>query len=237
MRKLLFIPLLLCMPAPAAQILVDPTWDPYLYANLPSAPPDGGSLPVAMSVPAGSATARFSATGNISCFQQTALVGPDGGAGCGSTDTDLTDGGGGISGIKAPGGLFLAGVFLGAADPAAGTAPARLDYTGPGLTFNDLVYTPLLNQLFFIGDGQTSSSVAQLFVVPAGATRLVLGWADGLQLPAFIAFHGSPCCYGDNGSTTSGELVTYDFHAPEPSMFVPLLAVAVAVGRRLVRIR
>src|SRR4051794_38667880 len=103
MRKLLFLPLLLGMTGSASQLLVGPTSDPYLYGNLPTAPSDGGTVPTAISVPLGSVSARFSATGNVSCFQQTALVGPDGGPGCGSIETDLTDGGGGISGIKAPG--------------------------------------------------------------------------------------------------------------------------------------
>jgi hypothetical protein len=42
-------------------------------------------------------------------------------------------------------------------------------------------YSPLLNQVFFIGDGLTGtgSGSVQQFVIPAGATRLFLGSSDG----------------------------------------------------------
>ncbi|MFO1369064.1 MAG: hypothetical protein U1F46_08710 [Marinagarivorans sp.] len=40
-------------------------------------------------------------------------------------------------------------------------------------------FSAQLKQPFFIGDGTTSSGVSQLFYVPASATRLFLGTADG----------------------------------------------------------
>jgi hypothetical protein len=58
--------------------------------------------------------------------------------------------------------------------------------------------SPLIQQTFFIGNGRTSSGAVQTFHVPAGATRLYLGFADA------VSFVGTPCCYGDNsGSLTA----------------------------------
>ena len=58
---------------------------------------------------------------------------------------------------------------------------------------------PQLRQTFFIGDGQTTvGSIIQQFFVPAGATRLFLGFADGDR------FQGRPAFYDDNlGSLTA----------------------------------
>jgi hypothetical protein len=44
-----------------------------------------------------------------------------------------------------------------------------------------LSLAPLLQQPFFIGDGQTSQDVIQQFIAPAGATRLFLGVMDNYQ--------------------------------------------------------
>jgi hypothetical protein len=38
--------------------------------------------------------------------------------------------------------------------------------------------SPALKQVFFVGDGETSTGVLQEFVVPAGATRLFIGTMD-----------------------------------------------------------
>lgn len=70
----------------------------------------------------------------------------------------------------------LMGVFLGPDDPSGGATPVALSFAG-GLDFASL--DPGLHQIFFIGDGLTSSSfipgdplgARQLFLVPAGATR------------------------------------------------------------------
>ena len=85
---------------------------------------------------------------------------------------------GGLSGIKYIGRtMFLIGVFLDGAEPT-GTAPATLDYsvTSPLA----LTVSPLLRQLFFIGDGLGTGGANQHFMVPTGATRLFLGFADGV---------------------------------------------------------
>ena len=46
--------------------------------------------------------------------------------------------------------------------------------------------------MFPIGDGRTTSGTLQRFTVPAGATRLYLGYVDA------DGFSGSPGFYDDN---------------------------------------
>ena len=76
----------------------------------------------------------------------------------------------------------LIGVFLDATAPALSTAGgatgpdfvAGADYQAPGST-GPGVYTPGLDQIFFIGDG-----AGEVFFAPGGATRLFLATADSL---------------------------------------------------------
>jgi hypothetical protein len=73
----------------------------------------------------------------------------------------------------------LIGVFLTNAVTNVANGPASLDYTQ--LTnISQLTYTPLLNQIFFIGDGLTGTGTGsiQQFVAPTGATSLYLAVAD-----------------------------------------------------------
>lgn len=79
--------------------------------------------------------------------------------------------------------MFLVGVFVSDDEPAD-PAPERLDFTGEE-TFEELA--PEIGQTFLIGDGQ-----GRRFLVPAGATRLFLGFAD-----AFL-YEGAPGWYGNN---------------------------------------
>ncbi|MBI4848652.1 MAG: M6 family metalloprotease domain-containing protein [Nitrospirae bacterium] len=94
--------------------------------------------------------------------------------------------------------MFLVGVFLNDSEPAD-PAPSRLDFTqapdGMGDSFFDVF--PELNQTFFIGDGLTGTGtgVTQNFHVPAGATRLYLGFADAVQ---FGYPSSGPGYYWDN---------------------------------------
>ena len=66
-----------------------------------------------------------------------------------------------------------------------------------------------MDQTFFIGDGLTGNGVgaAQQFIVPDGATRLFLGYADGNN------YSGAPGQYQDNsGSVTA----SFQVLAPVP---------------------
>ena len=75
------------------------------------------------------------------------------------------------------------GVFLGPDQPNQTPQPPTLAFAGSGANvpggtdFSELA--PLLKQVFFIGDGRTSTGAVQSFVVPQGATRLFLGTMDG----------------------------------------------------------
>lgn len=129
------------------------------------------------------------AVGGVSFFNGLGapLFGPGGNGAAGSSLTGLD----GISGYLGPQGP-LAGVFLDAGVPSGGPAPATLDFTPAGLGIDFLSLSPLLRQVFYIGDGITAGGDFQEFIAPAGATRLFLGIPDG------FAFNGPPGAYDDN---------------------------------------
>jgi hypothetical protein len=101
---------------------------------------------------------------------------------------------GGISGVQhGELTLFLVGVFLDDDEPGD-PAPPRLDFSNDALTDDFLELAPALRQTFFIGDGLAGGS-EQIFHVPAGATRLFLGFADAFDFGDPI---GPPGWYDDN---------------------------------------
>jgi PKD repeat protein len=144
----------------------------------------GGTLPPNVDV-SGAASVTVSASGLTNCCASTPNSPPDGTTAFNTSINSL----GAISGIIGPRAMFLVGVFLGSGAPS-GSAPPRLDFNV--LTTDATSYRPLLQQVFFIGDGRTSRGVAQSFSVPAGASRLFLGVADA------FAFNGNPGFYDDN---------------------------------------
>lgn len=73
----------------------------------------------------------------------------------------------------------LVGVFLNNKIPV-GPVPRALDFSSPS-TRDYFKLSPKLKQVFFIGNGKTSSGVQQKIVIPAGATRLFLGTMDGIE--------------------------------------------------------
>jgi sugar lactone lactonase YvrE len=125
----------------------------------------------------------FTATGKIACCT-TIDIGPDGQSGSFTMPSV-----GSISGFTNPTGWPLVGVFTNG-NPS-GSAPAAFNYTSAG--DSQLSYSPLLDQIFFIGDGLTGTGTGsvQTFYVPAGATELWLGIAD-------VSGSGTPGSYGDN---------------------------------------
>jgi hypothetical protein len=161
--------------------------------------------PVAISV-AGGDQLNFAITGytNVSvdgsCFDTTA----DAGA-CYPDEIGFSPGpANGISLADVPAGA-LVGVFVGAGGPSGPTPPA-LDFTGANSSF--LTLSPLLDQLFFIGDGLTGTGTGdvQQFYAPADAAYLYLAVADSV---------GSSV--GNLGSITVDVTVS-----PEPGSFVLL---------------
>jgi hypothetical protein len=125
----------------------------------------------------------FSAKGRVSnCGRPCALQHPDGGPPL-FHDTGAENG---ISDAGAPINALL-GVFLGPDRPDRNPPPATLDFDST-VTHDYFILRPLVQQVFFIGDGRTGTGVRQQVVVPEGATRLFLGTMDG-------------CCWYNNVGT------------------------------------
>lgn len=193
----------------------------------------GGTLPPTVVLPAVQSGAYFSiaaAFGEVSCCGtgEGNFNGPDGGS-FASGNTDVTSFNG-ISGLIHNGRtMFLVGVFLGDSAPAD-PAPDRLDFSGGA--DNEHEYFPLLNQSFFIGDGQVNEAgtarheESQKFYLPAGATRLALGFVDAFE---FGNPSSPPGFYNDN----FGELTVVLGVVPAPGT-AGLIGAAglVAVRRR-----
>jgi hypothetical protein len=97
----------------------------------------------------------------------------------------------GISDIVAPAGALI-GVFLGPDQPDGTAPPSSLDFSSAGNVNGGIDYatlSPELQQVFFIGDGRTSTGDIQQIVVPQGATRLYLGvMASGATSTNFGSF-------------------------------------------------
>jgi Flp pilus assembly protein TadG len=84
----------------------------------------------------------------------------------------------------------LNAVFLGSTQPDLNTAPGTLDFStqaeqdytagsNNGEAEVNGQFAPLLQQVFYVGNGQTSVGAQESFVVPTGATRVFLGTMDG----------------------------------------------------------
>jgi hypothetical protein len=141
-----------------------------------------GTLPMAIPLPVGATSVSFDITaGSQASSCASPCISVDSGAnyndadGAGSAQGLTVAADGAISGIVAPVAGFLTGVFENGAPPS-GTPPPTLDFTTIGTDFTSL--SPLLNQLFFVGDGLTSIGQTQYFDVPAGATVVYLGIPD-----------------------------------------------------------
>jgi len=144
-----------------------------------------------------------SVTGMVGC-NFVITNGPDGTCFPGVNTTVTTYGG--LSGIDVyQANMFLVGVFLDNSPPS-GPGPSVLSYnygTPGSLDTTDTSFSPELDQVFFIGDGLTGTGGGQeqIFNVPAGGTRLFLGFAD--------SFDSVPSYYADNvGSLTATFAIT-----------------------------
>ena len=154
---------------------------------------DGSTPSVVLPLAAGVQYLSFAVTGVIT-YNGSTLNDADG---AGSVGSVVVLAGNGRSGISAYQAGFLSGVFLDASGNVA-TTPTALTYPDAAST-GFAAATPLLNQVFFIGDGLTGHGIGtvQQFFVPTGATRLLLGFADA---PGYA---GSPGSYGDNTGALS----------------------------------
>lgn len=174
-------------------------------------PGSGGGGPGSAPAPIalfGGGILTVSATGSATfCAGGTCLTAtPDGPA---SGGTNISPATGTIAGILAPTSGFLAGVFL--ADALPGSRPAALDFNALTTTFSSL--SPLLGQVFFVGDG-SNGTTSQQFVVPTGATTLYFGVADG------FGFSGGVGYFEDNAGSYQANYSIAATTVPEPSTFL-----------------
>src|SRR5207247_127298 len=136
-------------------------------------------------------------------------IGADGTTIAGYTGTNIGCTTCGISSIQFIGRqMFLVGVFLDAASVPSGVNPSPLPaYTAASA--NVSTFSPGLNQVFFIGDGQGTGGT-QIFNMPTTAARLFLGFADGAPLFGSAGLVAIANAYGDN---TPGSLsATFDIN-------------------------
>jgi hypothetical protein len=204
-----------------------------IFVSGTTSAPSGALLPSEITFPSGAGQVLTfpDVTGLTSYGYPTATIGPDGGpaSGASTTGSDFASQGNGLSGIiNDPGEVFfLVGVFLGSSAPPA-VPPPTLDFTN-NVNFPSL--SPLIGQLFYIGDGLTGTGSGQLqqFLVPEDATRLFLGFADGAE------FRGAQT-YADNSGSLS---VPYQFQTvPEPgSLLLLVLGISIVCGVSAARFR
>jgi hypothetical protein len=95
----------------------------------------------------------------------------------------------------------LVGMFLEDGLPASAPPPLRFylsDSSQGGIQTNFTTLSPVIGQVFFIGDGKTGTGAGtnQAFRVPPTATNLYLGYSDSCNETV-------PGCYGDNVGSVS----------------------------------
>ena len=160
---------------------------------LPTRPGDAVTIGAAkLNLPANTTSLTFnSVTGLTNCVNKTPALGPNGGTCNGYSNVNINSYQG-ISGIKMTGKtMFLTGVFTKDTKPVI-PAPATVDYTN---SFNLANMSPALNQVFPVGSGKTLGGASKVFQVPAGATKLWLGFVDGGTTSGFT---GDNAYYSDN---------------------------------------
>jgi hypothetical protein len=199
------------LAGPAGAVTVNSTDAIYNYGG--SGVAGGGSTtPPEVSVlgDAGQAL-TFSATGLLELTpggEPFGFHGPDGGPAAFSMSVSQAAG---ISGVNSPNVGYLAGVFLNGSEGAT-TGLSNSDFSPAGTGEDFASLSPVIDQVFFIGDGLTGTGVglAQQFFVPTGATILVLGIVDA------GGYNGVPGAYFDNHGAFA-----VDVHAPAANGGVP----------------
>ncbi len=176
-------------------------------------PYGGGAPPALVVLPPGSGRVlTFSVTGAaLSCCGTALPHDADGGPGL---QTYILSSTSPISGVRHHSrNIFLLGVLLDDAAPA-GPAPGALRYYDPteggpvagAASSQAATSSSALRQSFYVGDGRGAAGVVQRIAIPDSATRLFLGFADGLNLGDPTLGTPSPAepgFYGDNTGLVS----------------------------------
>lgn len=190
----------------------------------------GGVLPVAITLDPGTVSFQFdsviaglpvsgSSTGGATCVFEGSASSGDGNT-CVNSATHVSAANGFGSFDFEGKSMVLVGTFVG---DTKGSTPAGLSYTDAGANSTSS-FSPELQQVFFIGDGRTSSSALQTFIVPTGAKTLYLGFADA------YGFVGAPGAYDDNYGSV---IASYTAAVPEPATYAMLLGgLALLAARR-----
>ena len=169
----------------------------------------GGMLPFELPIDCGTTSINFTeVSGMVSCIGEN-YAGPDGKQGFTNIPAY-----GGISGVYHPYyRMCLVGVFLDDSAPI-GDWTGGLNELNPNLED----YAPVLNQVFYIGDGLTGTGAGALqnFYVPYGATRLFIGFADAYN---FAGLHG---WYNDNSGSLNATVVMNkeEVQLPDCSIYI-----------------
>ena len=212
-------------------VVVDGTDSVYQIFGHSGSPGGGGASTDAVQIDFGADTGNvftFSASGLVNCCNGAPNIPPDGG-GSGMN----VGGANGLSGLSGNRNVPLVGVFTTGLDPFGGFAPAALSFDGA----NPTSLTPLLHQVFYIGDGRAgydNAGGAQLtFTAPTNATRLYLGAIDA------VGFNAQTGYYADNpGSwTVSVDLAAQPGAVPEPGTWTLMIGGFAAAGGMLRRRR
>lgn len=234
----------------ADTITVDATDNIYAAGQASTGSVGGGSLPDGIALPSGATYLEFKVTGsytfpNFGCGSATTgCITVNNGGNYNDADgnfaavsSSTNTGAGSLSGIDYPGAGELVGVFVGSGGPV-GAAPPALDYRSGGNAVTTAAsYSPLLDQVFYIGVGSLGEYTTDCFVdetctpqqfhIPAGATELYLGISDA------SGYNGPPSAYGDNSGSYSVQYkfpgVTAPSAVPEPASF-GLLVCGLSLG-------
>jgi hypothetical protein len=145
----------------------------------------------------------FAVSGLVSCCSDSPNISPDGG-----NSVMNIAGANGLSGLIGNGNIPLVGVFTTDTDPSGSGAPATLTFDKN----NPTSIAPLLDQVFYIGDGMSgynnASGTTLTFTAPTGATRLYLGVIDA------FGFGGTTGYYNDNQGQFTADVSLLAVPAP-----------------------